>query len=338
MSPEAGAALVAVAAVVLYAVFGGADFGGGIWSLFATGPRKWEQRDALERAIGPVWETNHVWLIFLIVTLFVVFPLAYGAIFEALYLPLFLALVGIVARGAAFAFRHYAARDSFLARHALRWFSWASLLTPFTLGTVIGAVSGGHVRVADGEVLSGPLEGWTSPFAIVCGLIAMVICAFMAACFMLVRTEGSLREDFRARAIAASLALGALTTLAIPVAVADANRFARRLDDAPVAATMAATAVVGLTTLVLLMRQQDRLVQLTAGLTVAGVVSAWALAQHPYLLAPDITIEEAAAARVTVVSYLASLPVGALVLVPSLWFLYSTFARDTVAGAGAAPH
>lgn len=338
MSPEEGASLVAVAAIVLYAVFGGADFGGGIWSLFATGPRKDEQRDALERAIGPVWETNHVWLIFLVVTLFVVFPVAYATIFEALYLPLFLALVGIVARGAAFAFRHYGARDSLLARHALRWFSWASLLTPFALGTVIGAVSGGDIRVVAGRVESGPLEGWLTPFALVCGFTGMLISAFVAACFMVVRTEGALREDFRRRALLASLALGAVTTVAIPVAMVDAERFAGRLDEAPVAGTMGATALLGLTTLALLRWRRDQLVPAFAGATVAGVVAAWALAQHPYLLAPDVTVTEAAAAPLTVASYLASLPAGALVLVPSLWFLYATFARGTVGEGSGVPH
>jgi len=334
MSPEDAAALVAALAVILYAVFGGADFGGGIWSLFATGPRKAAQRDALERAIGPVWETNHVWLIFLVVTLFVVFPRAYALIFEALYLPLFLALVGIVARGAAFAFRHYAARDSLLARSSLRWFSWASLLTPFTFGTVIGAVSGGHVRIEGTEVLSGPLTGWTTPFGLVCGLIGMLVSAYMAACFMIVRTQGPLQEDFRRRALLSSLALGAVTTIAIPVAVWDAPAFASQLNDPPVVAAIAGTAALGVLTLALLWRRLDRLVPAAAGATVGGMIIAWALAQYPYLLASSLTVADTAADRLTVVSYLLCLPAGALVLVPSLLFLYGTFARGSVESSG----
>ncbi|MES4792640.1 MAG: cytochrome BD ubiquinol oxidase subunit II, partial [Chloroflexota bacterium] len=246
MSPELVAAGVALVAVMMYAVFGGADFGGGIWSLLAWGPRRQEQRLALERAIGPVWETNHVWLILLVVTLFVVFPAAYAVIFEALYVPLFVALIGIVARGAAFAFRHYGRRESGLARQSLQWFSWASVITPFTFGLVIGAVTGGQIEVEGMRVISGPFEGWLRPFSLVCGLIGLLICAFLAAAYMVPRTEGALREDFRRRAIGASLALGAVTTIAIPVAAFDAKAFAAHLDDARVVGAMAVTALLGL--------------------------------------------------------------------------------------------
>lgn len=332
MSPELAAAGVALAAVVMYAVFGGADFGGGIWSLLAWGPRRQEQRLALERAIGPVWETNHVWLILLVVTLFVVFPAAYAVIFEALYVPLFIALIGIVARGAAFAFRHYGQRESRLARQSLQWFSWASVVTPFTFGLVIGAVTGGHIEVEGTRVLSGPFEGWLSPFAIMCGVIGLLICAFLAAAYMVPRTEGELREDFRKRAIAASLALGAATTIAIPVAAADADAFAAHLDDLRVVGAMAVTALLGLAGLWALWTRRYRLAPPLAAATVAGVVGAWGLAQEPYLLAEALTYREAAAERITVVSFLVALPAGALILVPSLWLLYWTFSRETLRG------
>ena len=332
MSPELAAAGVALAAVMMYAMFGGADFGGGIWSLLAWGPRKQEQRLALEKAIGPVWETNHVWLILLVVTLFVVFPTAYAVIFEALYVPLFIALVGIVARGAAFAFRHYGQRESRLARQSLQWFSWASVLTPFTFGLVIGAVTGGHIEVEGSKVLSGPFSGWLGPFALMCGLIGLLICAFLAAAYMVPRTEGALQEDFRRRAIAASLALGAATTVAIPVAAADAEVFAGHLDDARVVAAMAVTAMLGLAALWALWTRRARLAPPLAAATVAGVVGAWGLAQHPYLLANALTYKEAAAERITVVSFLVALPIGSLILVPSLWLLYWTFSRETLRG------
>ncbi|QFG03214.1 cytochrome d ubiquinol oxidase subunit II [Tepidiforma bonchosmolovskayae] len=332
MSPELAAAGVALAAVMLYAMFGGADFGGGIWSLLAWGPRKQEQRLALEKAIGPVWETNHVWLILLVVTLFVVFPTAYAVIFEALYVPLFIALLGIVARGAAFAFRHYGQRESRLARQSLQWFSWASVATPFTFGLVIGAVTGGHIKVDGSRVLSGPFAGWLGPFALMCGLIGLLTCAFLAAAYMVPRTEGALQEDFRRRAIAASLALGVATTVAIPVAAADADAFASHLDDARVVAAMAATALLGLAALWALWTRRARLAPPLAAATVAGVVGAWGLAQHPYLLANALTYREAAAERITVVSFLVALPIGSLILVPSLWLLYWTFSRDTLRG------
>jgi cytochrome d ubiquinol oxidase subunit II len=332
VSPELAAAGIALVAVMMYAMFGGADFGGGIWSLLASGPRKEEQRLALEKAIGPVWETNHVWLILLVVTLFVVFPAAYAVIFEALYVPLFIALLGIVARGAAFAFRHYGDRESRLARQSLQWFSWASVLTPFTFGLVIGAVTTGHIEVEGTRVLSGAFAGWLRPFALVCGVIGLLICAFLAAAYMVARTEGELREDFRKRAIAASLALGAATTVAIPVAAWDADAFASHLNDARVVAAMGATALLGLAGLWALWTRRYRLAPPLAAATVAGVVGAWGLAQEPYLLANALTYEAAAAERITVVSFLVALPIGALILVPSLWLLYWTFSRDTLRG------
>ena len=328
MSPEQLAAAVAVAAVVLYAAFGGADFGGGIWTLFAFGPRRQDQRNALERAIGPVWETNHVWLILLIVTLFVVFPRAYAAIFTALYVPLFLALIGIVARGAAFAFRHYSDRETALNRTALQAFSVASLLTPFAFGLTVGAVTGGHLEVSGATVQSGAFAGWLQPFALICGLIGLLLSAFVAAAYMVPRTEGALRADFRLRAIISSLALGATTTIAIPVAMLDADEFAGRLTRPEVVAVMAVTAMLGLGGLAALWRGYVRAVAPLAAATVAGVVIAWALALNPDMILPGLTIAQAAAPSITVRSFLYSLPVGDAILVPSLLLLYLTFSRD----------
>lgn len=328
MSPEQGAAAIAVAAIVMYSIFGGADFGGGIWTLFARGPRREDQRNALERAIGPVWETNHVWLILLVVTLFVVFPIAFAAIFTALYVPLFIALLGIVARGAAFAFRHYGDRESRIAQVSLRFFSGASILTPFTFGLAVGAVTGGHIDVDGSTVSSGAFAGWLGPFSLLCGLIGMLISAFLGAAFMVPRTEGALQRDFRRRAIAASIALGAVTTLAIPVARWDAPAFSAELTNPSVITAMAVTAVFGLTTLAILWRGFARLAPLLAAVTVGGIVVSWAFAQNPHLVAPGLDISDAAAASITVKSFLIALPIGSLILIPSLALLYATFSRE----------
>ncbi len=334
MSLEQLAAVVAVAAIVMYTAFGGADFGGGFWSLFAFGPRKQQQRDTLEHAIGPVWETNHVWLILLVVTLFVVFPTGYAAIFTALYAPLFIALLGIVARGAAFAFRHYGTRGSRMSDGALRVFSATSVITPFMFGTIIGAVSGGHVEVHGATVISGPWAGWLQPFALICGVIGVLLCAFLAAAYMLPRTDGALQDDFRRRAIWSSVALGVVTTIAIPVAHWNADEFASDLTRPGVLAAMVVTAVLGLGTLAALWRGSPRLAPVLAGITAGGVVVAWALAQNPHLVTPGLTLQDAAAARITVKSFLIALPIGALILVPSLLLLYSTFSRETLHAEG----
>ena len=328
MSLEELAGGVAVLAIIAYTVFGGADFGGGIWTLLASGTRKDDQRNALERAIGPVWETNHVWLILLVVTLFVAFPTAYAAIFTALYVPLFVALLGIVARGAAFAFRHYAGHAGTLSQVSLRLFSAASVITPFTFGLCIGAVSDGHIEVAGAEIRSGPFAGWLEPFSIVTGLIGLLLCAFLAAAYMVPRTEGALRDDFRRRAVMASLALGITTTVAIPVASRDATDFFEQLDSPEVLGAIAATALLGAVTLMALRRGAVRAAPPLAAATAAGVIVAWALAQRPYLIVPGLSLEQAAAPDVTLESFLLALPAGAAILVPSLLLLFRTFSRD----------
>jgi cytochrome bd ubiquinol oxidase subunit II len=333
MSLEQAAAAVAVAAIVMYTVFGGADFGGGIWTLLAWGPRRTEQREALEQAIGPVWETNHVWLILLVVTLFAAFPAGYAAIFTALYVPLFVALVGVVARGAAFALRHYGERGSRMSHGALRVFSVASVITPFTFGLVIGGVSGGHVDVRGGDVVSGAWAGWLRPFALTCGVIGVSACAFLAAAYMASRTDGALRRDFRVRAIASSLVLGAATTVALPVAHLDAAQFAAHLTRPSVLVAMAATAVLGVAALLVLWRGTVRLAPPLAALTVAAMIGGWALAQDPYLVAPGLTMSDGAASGATLRAFLYALPAGVAVLAPSLLLLYGTFSREERGGA-----
>lgn len=328
MSLEELSGVVAVAAIVAYTAFGGADFGGGIWTLLASGPRKDDQRDALERAIGPVWETNHVWLILLVVTLFLCFPAAYAAIFTALYVPLFVALIGISFRGAAFAFRHYSARRTRFSAASVRFFSIASAVTPFIFGTIVGGVTGGHIDLNGTEVNSGPWTGWLGPFALTTGLIGVLICAFLAAAYMIPRSEGELRDDFRRRAVASSLALGIATTIALPIAAWDAEAFFDHLSRGEVLAAMGVAAVLGVATLLALVRGGVRIVPVLAGLTAGGVVVAWALAQNPYLVNPGMTLEDAAAADITMKSFLVALPIGSLILIPSLFLLYHTFSRD----------
>ena len=172
MSPIDLAALVGLGALVLYAILGGADFGGGVWDLLATGPRAAQQRSAISDAIGPVWEANHVWLIYAVVLLFTCFPVAFAGIATALYAPLSLALVGIVLRGAAFVFRNYASDVPQVATTWTAVFGIASLATPFFLGATVGALATGRYA-------------WMSPFALSVGLFAVAVCAQIAAVFIL---------------------------------------------------------------------------------------------------------------------------------------------------------
>lgn len=333
MSLENLAAGIVLLGLMAYAVFGGADFGGGLWTALASGPRAAQQREAIFRAMGPVWETNHIWLILVIVTLFTAFPPAFADLFVALTIPLSVALVGVTFRGAAFAFRHYGQISDVRLPATVQVFSAASVLTPLFMGMAVGAAAGGHIEIRDGAVASGLWTPWLRPFSILCGFIALAMCGFLTASYMTVRTEGELQEDFRKRALAASVLLGALTTAAIPVAYLDADAFwDRMLEPAPLA-VMALAVAAGLASLAVLWRRWYRLAPPVAAGTVALVIAGWGAVQHPYLILPSERISDVAAGSATLTAFLISLPVGALILVPSLALLYLTFGEKTGPGA-----
>jgi cytochrome d ubiquinol oxidase subunit II len=329
MSLEVVAAGVLMFGLIAYAVFGGADFGGGVWTALAFGPRAREQRDAIFRAMGPVWETNHVWLILVLVTLWTAFPPAFAHIFTALLVPLVIALVGIIFRGAAFGFRHFGEGTLQRLPATGAVFAVASMLTPIALGVAVGAIAGGHISIAAGRVESGLYAPWLRAFPLICGGIGLAMCAVLTAFFMTTRTSGELREDFRIRGIAASLVLGALTTAAIPVAHWDAPAFADRIARPATLALMSAAVLAGISSMFVLWHRWYRLAPPIAAITVALVVGAWGAAQYPYLVLPGETLAQAAATRGTLVAFLAILPIGAVVLVPSLALLFWTFRGET---------
>lgn len=323
------AAGVVLVGLIAYAIFGGADFGGGVWTALASGPRAREQREAIARAMGPVWETNHVWLILVVVTLFTAFPSAFADLFTALLAPLVIALVGIVFRGAAFAFQHFGRNGEQALPATGIVFSVASVLTPLTMGMVLGAVAGGKIPVQSGASAAGLWESWLQPFPIVCGLIAVVMCSFLTACYMTTRTTGGLREDFRKRGLLASVALGALTTVALLVAYRDAPPFWDRVVQGRGLFVMALAVVMGTGSLVVLWRRLYTLAPPVAAGAVALVLMGWGAVQYPYLILPSVRISDVAASYATLRLFLVVLPIGSLVLVPSLVFLYRTFSEKT---------
>jgi cytochrome d ubiquinol oxidase subunit II len=216
VTPELLVAGVMLVGLVLYTVTGGADFGGGVWDLLATGPRKETQRDLIDRSIGPIWEANHVWLILIVVLLFVCFPAAFAAICTALHIPLAAMLIGVVLRGSAFVFRHY---DPLHGRGAVRWgrvFAIASLVTPITLGVVLGALSTDiAVDPATGLVATDFVSQWLAPYPFAVGLFTLALFAFLAAVYLTVEAGApALRADFRRRALASAIAVGLTALLA----------------------------------------------------------------------------------------------------------------------------
>lgn len=224
---------IMLVSLIFYVVLGGADFGGGVWDLFSSGSRARRQRNAIADAIGPIWEANHVWLILVIVLLFTCFPPAFSAIMTALHIPITIMLIGIVLRGASFTFRHYdSSEDNVQARWG-RIFAISSIVTPFLLGIVIGAISSGGIVIEDGMVTSGWFHPWLEPFALGVGGFTISLFGFLAAVFMTVEVAGDedLENDFRRRALLAAISVGFFALLVFLLSGDGAPTVRERLAD-----------------------------------------------------------------------------------------------------------
>ena len=318
---------VMVASLVLYALLGGADYGGGVWDLFAFGRRAREQRALIAEAISPVWEANHVWLILVIVILFTAFPPAFAAIATALHIPITLLLIGIVLRGTAFTFRTYDVQRDEVQRRWSLVFSIASIITPILLGTILGAIASGTIRVEDGMVTTGFFRSWLAPFPFAVGLFALALFAFLAAVYLTLETrDRALQEDFRWRALVSGVIVGllALTVFVLaktgaPTVRAGISRSWWALGLHLLTALFAISAFFGLWT------RRYRLARLCAAAQVTMILLGWAFAQYPHLVEPNITITSAAAPHITLELLLAALIAGAILLFPSYYYLLRIF-------------
>ncbi|HEV3231524.1 MAG TPA: cytochrome d ubiquinol oxidase subunit II [Candidatus Dormibacteraeota bacterium] len=325
MSPavlDYAVAAILWSAVIAYAVFAGADFGGGIWDLLATGPRGEVQRRSVSRAMGPVWEANHVWLIFMITGLFTAFPATFATLAVGLYLPFSLAALGIVLRGAAFAFRAHA-RD--VGREAFgRAFGIASAATPFVLGACAGAVAAGRVRPVGGDLLA----PWTTPFALACGALALSICAGLAAAYLTVEEDAlghpALTEDFRRRALLAGGASTVIALVTLPLTRIEAPALLDGLLGRALPLTLL-TAGLAIAAGAAMLRRRYRLARLAAAGQVAALLGAWAFAQAPYLVPPNLSVEGTAAQPQVIGALLVVYALGGALLVPSLILLFRVF-------------
>ncbi len=324
-----------VVGVLAYGLLGGADFGGGVWDALATGPRKAAQRRAIARAMGPVWEANHVWLIFVIVIMFAAFPSAYAALSEALFVPFHLVLLGIILRGAAFVFRTYSPGDSrgMDGAGALRWgavFGVASVITPVLLGMCLGAVSTGGVHVSAGTVSIDGGPPWLTPVSIGIGLLALALCAQLAAIYLANETTDELREDFRSRALLASTAVVVLAAVMLPLLQARAPNLWRGLLAARTLPVLVAGAGCAAAAGVALLRRRYRIARAATVGQAGCILAGWALAQYPYIIYPDVRVMDAAAPAATLRFILYTLPLGLGLLLPSLYLLFRVFKGEHI--------
>jgi cytochrome d ubiquinol oxidase subunit II len=312
-----------------YAVLAGADFGAGFWTLFSGGGRADHAttREHARHAMGPVWEANHVWLIFVLVVCWTAYPVAFGSITSTLSIPLFIAALGIILRGAAYAVRGQL-DDSPERRAVERVFALSSILTPFALGTVIGGIAAGRVPVgnAKGELVT----SWLNPTAILIGALTVAFSCYLAAVYLAADAhrlgERTLERDFRARALAAGLVAGALAFGGLLVVRHDARPLWKGLTSGAALAMVCVSAAAGLLTLALVGRSRFGLARVSAALAVVAIIAGWADAQEPRFL-PGLTIKDAAAGRSTLWAVVICVAAGGVVLVPSLALLFHLFLR-----------
>jgi cytochrome d ubiquinol oxidase subunit II len=319
-------AVVMLVSLIFYALGAGADFGGGVWDLLATGPRAHDQRRLIEHAIGPIWEANHVWLILTVVLLFSAFPPAYAAASVALHVPLTLLLIGIILRGSAFTFRHYTSTGDDAQMAWGRVFAVASTITPIFLGVTLGAITAG-IRFEDG-VPAGGFFAWVCAFPFCVGLFALALFAFLAAVYLANECDGELREDFRRRALGAGLAVGVMALATVLTVGSGAPQFRTALTQSwwswPL---QIVTGLCAAGALAALWVRRFAAARILAAAQVALILIGWGASQRPYLIPPHFTIDNAAAPEPTLHAIFWALLIGALTLFPSLAWLYRVFKR-----------
>jgi len=328
-------------ALLLFALAGGADFGGGMWTFVARGESAEEEVSLIDRAIGPIWEANELWIVVALVIMWSGFPSVFSTFGIALFVPMILVLVGIVLRGAFFSFQEHA--EYAPVPHAFMAFGKAfgavSVISPFFFGLTAGTIASGRLRFesagTDGERFAvgaptnGYFEPWFGPFPITCGLLALVICAYLAAVYLTVEAGESpdLQNLYRKRGIASGIVLGVLGIAVLPIMSFDALYMWRGILQIPAILFMVLAAAALIGSLILLHANRYWWARTAAITHVVSIFLAWASAQYPYLLVPDITISSAASPSSVLVALLILSFFYAVVLGPSLALLLYIFKR-----------
>ncbi len=320
---------VMLVSLIIYMLTGGADFGGGIWDLFATGPRAKDQRELIKNALAPIWEANHVWLIVIVVLLFVAFPVAFATIGIALHIPLTLMLIGIVLRGTAFVFRTY--DDQSDTTH-LRWsrlFAVASVITPIMLGITLGAVASGTIQVdvETGKVETDFFSSWLALFPFTIGFFTLTLCALLAAVYLTLETDNSeLQEDFRVRALIAAVGVGVMAGMSFLLAAEGAPSIRKGLGNSVWSIPFhILTGAVAIWAIWAIWKRHFQLARILVVVQVVLIIFGWGLAQFPYLVSPNLTFSNTAAPDSVLRPVLIVVVIGGIMVVPAFWYLYTMF-------------
>jgi cytochrome d ubiquinol oxidase subunit II len=328
-------AVVLFFGITAYALFGGADFGAGFWDLTAGGAKRGERPRALiDHSIGPVWEANHVWLIFALVILWTAFSEAFASITLTLFVPLTFAALGIVLRGSSFAFRKavFRTRDQ---RNFGAAFALSSVLVPYCMGAVAGAIASG--RVPAGGVAGDPWTSWVNPTSVVGGILAVTVCAYLSAVYLTWDAkrlhDDEMQAYFRKRAIGAAVVAGVVAFVGIIVFNSDATYLFDGLTSRALPLVIL-SGICGVGSLVLLVRNADHGARLLSVGAVASVVVGWGVAQWPYILPTSLKVSAAAAPDGTLQMVLAVFVAAAVIILPSLGLLYVLDQKSLLPGEG----
>lgn len=318
-------AILILVGIAAYAILAGADFGAPIWAVTATGEDSERLKESGHRSMAPVWEANHVWLIFVLVICWTAYPEVFGAIFSTLWIPLILVCLGIIMRAIGYV------AGGVSVSPAITWLAAvASLLVPFALGTVIGAIVDG--RVPPGNAQGDLVSSWLAPVPVMIGLLLVASSAYLAAVYLAAdadrRGEKDLAEAFRVRGLIAGAITGVAALAGLLVLYTDSRSFF----DAMVSAgdrgselgrfCVLGSAIAGTATLWLLASYRYAPARFAAAAAVGFVVAGWGVAQQPEML-PGLTIEDAAASNEVIIGLLVAVAIGLIILIPSLYLLYS---------------
>jgi cytochrome d ubiquinol oxidase subunit II len=309
--------------LVFYVVLGGADFGAAIWQVLTSRDERGDSiREHAHTAVGPVWEANHVWLIFVLTVTWTAYPAAFGSLASTLSVALFVAGLGIIVRGAAYALRSGTTDRREIGRIDAAS-AISSVLTPFALGAAIGGLATG--RVPFGNAKGDLITSWLNPTSIFIGALAVAFCAYLAAVYLAAdaarRGDADLVAAFRARALGAGALAGVLSVAGLVVLHHDAYRLYHELLDGDGLPAVIVSGLAGIATFGLVVRGCFEPARYSAGLAVAAIVAGWALAQSPIFL-PGLTVKQAAAPHDVLVAITVAVLGGAVILFPSLVLLF----------------
>lgn len=326
--PEYYLAAIIFIALILYMLTGGADFGAGIWDLLSFGPHAKKERALINEALAPIWETNHIWLIIVVVLMFAAFPSAFSTLCTALHIPLTIMLVGIVLRGSAFIFHAYDKSS----RSLEIIFATGSIISPFMLGISLGAITSGNIRLdfEHGDFYSNFMAPWLAPFPIAIGCLTLVLCAFLAATYLIFESnELYLKNIFRKKAFIAMIVLIFMAAFTLFLSKGGAPRIYAGLMQKPWSLQLQIT--IGLLWILIFVALKQRwyfVARLVGTLQVAGMMIGWGISQFPYLIVASHTISDSAAPDSILIPILITFGIGFIAFIPSYGYLYYVFKRD----------